>query len=295
MKSLRRTGSARGRARLAQVVERAAEVERLGEDRQRRGAAALVGAARRRRPSAPLADLARPTASGACARRSARCPGASSASRERAGPRGAPASARLELGERHGLAAPAPTSSRVASTMRSRTLMRAPPARRDSVDVARRAPCARAAPASTRLARRADALARACRRRPGGVDRGAGVEQPRGRARGPGSPARIARVVAGVGLGRAAGDARRAARGSSPTSSRRRRRSASIGVAVDLDDVGRRRRAHLVEAVVAGHYQRPVAPQPRQRARDRLQEGGVGDADHLARARPPGWSAGRGS
>ena len=32
-----------GRARLAQVVERAAEVERLGEDAQRRGAAALVG------------------------------------------------------------------------------------------------------------------------------------------------------------------------------------------------------------------------------------------------------------
>ena len=36
----------RGRARRVQVVERAAEVERLGEDRQRGGAAALVGAAR---------------------------------------------------------------------------------------------------------------------------------------------------------------------------------------------------------------------------------------------------------
>ena len=42
-----------GRARLAQVVQRAAEVRALGEDRQRRGAAALVGARRSRRPSRP--------------------------------------------------------------------------------------------------------------------------------------------------------------------------------------------------------------------------------------------------
>ena len=65
----------RGRARLAQVVERAAEVGRLGQHRERRGAAALVGAGRCRRPRTP-ARIRRPTASGACARRSPRCPGA---------------------------------------------------------------------------------------------------------------------------------------------------------------------------------------------------------------------------
>ena len=59
MKSLRRIGSSRRGARLAQVVERAAEVRLLGEHRQRRRAAALVGARRCRRSVVPVADLAR--------------------------------------------------------------------------------------------------------------------------------------------------------------------------------------------------------------------------------------------
>jgi hypothetical protein len=46
--------------------------------------------------------------------------------------------------------------------------------------------------------------------------------------------------------------------------------------------VCRRGRAHLVESILAGHYQRPVDPQSRQRARHALQVAGVGDADQLA-------------
>ena len=64
-----------GGARLAQVVERAAEVGLLGEDRERRRAAALVGAHDLGAARA-LADRRPPRASGACARRSATCRGA---------------------------------------------------------------------------------------------------------------------------------------------------------------------------------------------------------------------------
>ena len=44
MKSLRMIGRLAGGAGRAQVLERAAEVGLVGEDRERRGAAALVGA-----------------------------------------------------------------------------------------------------------------------------------------------------------------------------------------------------------------------------------------------------------
>jgi hypothetical protein len=51
---------------------------------------------------------------------------------------------------------------------------------------------------------------------------------------------------------------------------------------VDLDDSRCPRRAHLVKTVGAGHYQRPLRPQPRQGAGDRVQERRVRDADDLA-------------
>ena len=92
----------RGGARLTQVVERAAEVRPLGEDRQCRGAAALVGADDVGDGRAG-ADLAR-------ARRAAlvlgdeRDAGPVSASRNGRSSRGA-ASRALELGQRHRLAA----------------------------------------------------------------------------------------------------------------------------------------------------------------------------------------------
>ena len=64
----------------------------LGQDRQRRGAAALVGADDLGRPSRPRGSR-RPTASGACARRSREIPGRASASENgRSSPR--PASSR---------------------------------------------------------------------------------------------------------------------------------------------------------------------------------------------------------
>ena len=136
-----------GRDRLAQVVERAAEVRALGEDRQRRRAAALVGlddVGHRR----ALADHARPTASGACARRSRRCRGAR-APRRTAGPRAARSSAASSC--ESGVARRRrSSSSRVDSTIRSRTFKtvpivasgrpacRAPPWRRPSRAPARR-------------------------------------------------------------------------------------------------------------------------------------------------------------
>ena len=122
------------RARGAQVVERAAEVERLGEDRQRRRRRRARTRARSPRPSSPRGSCP-PTASGACARRSARCPGRSSAS-ENGRRSGRSATAASSRDERHRLAAPpdlvarvlddplehahAGASSRVISTSRSR-------------------------------------------------------------------------------------------------------------------------------------------------------------------------------
>ena len=90
-----------GRARLAQVGERAAEVRLLGEHRHGRRAAALVGAHDLGAAGA-LADRARPTASGACARRSATCRGATAprrtgAPRARCPPRARARTAALAL------------------------------------------------------------------------------------------------------------------------------------------------------------------------------------------------------
>ncbi len=81
------------RARLAQVVEGAAEVLLLGEDRQRRGAAALVGLHQRRCRWRPR-ESSPPTASGACARRSPRCPAATAPRRTAGRPRRRPPTAR---------------------------------------------------------------------------------------------------------------------------------------------------------------------------------------------------------
>ena len=160
----------RRRARLAQVVERAAEVERLGEDRQRRGAAALVGRtivgdgraladlARRRRAALVLGD-----------HRDAR---AASAPRRTAGPRAARASAASSRasGTRRGGARPRRASPRRCAPARSC----AAPAHCVELRRAGRAP---------RRRRRVDRLLGGARRppralsaRPADVDRGAGVE-----------------------------------------------------------------------------------------------------------------------
>ena len=113
MKSLRRIGSVAGGARRAQVVERAAEVRALGEDRQRRRAAALVGADDRRSTVAPSrispADGERRLCSAIT-----ETPGRASASRERAVLARGRSRRALELARAAPRAAPAPTSSRVA-------------------------------------------------------------------------------------------------------------------------------------------------------------------------------------
>ena len=77
-----------------------------------------------------------------------------------------------------------------------------------------------------------------------------------------------------------------------PTSSGVQHVAADL-LAVDLDDVRGRARRDLVEPVLAGDHQRAIDAELRQRARDRLQEAGVGDADQLAARARPGWSAGR--
>ena len=118
-------GQVRRRARGAQVVERAAEVERLGEDGQRGGAAALVGRARPPSTSAPSriapADGERRLCSAITrdARAASAPPGTGAALRARraARPR---AAASGHVSRRRS------TSSRVASTMRSSTLTSAP-------------------------------------------------------------------------------------------------------------------------------------------------------------------------
>src|SRR5205814_9033870 len=51
----------------------------------------------------------------------------------------------------------------------------------------------------------------------------------------------------------------------------------------DLDDLGASAGAHLVQPVVAGHYQRSADPQTGQRSRDGVQVSGVRNPDELAR------------
>ena len=236
----------------------------LGEDRQRRGAAALVGLRRCRSTVAPSRIVAGATASGACARRSARCPGAP-APRRTAGPRGRSASAASSSAS--GTLAPAALDlvarglddavedahATGASSPRQR-------------DAARRAP--RAAAPESIAASAARTPSSSVSARPGDVDRGAGVEHREvaraGRARRRGS----ARVIAALSLGRAAGDVARARAGASPTSSGATRSASIAPPSTSTTCVGARR-AHLVQAVRAGHYQRPVGAQARQRARDR--------------------------
>ena len=105
MKSLRSTGSVDGGAGLAQVVERAGEVERLGEDGERRGAAALVGAH-------DVGHLASPSRIGPADGERRLCsaisetPGRVSASENGRKPSARRSSMRLELGQRRRLAPP---------------------------------------------------------------------------------------------------------------------------------------------------------------------------------------------
>ena len=282
------------RARLAQVVQRAAEVRALGEDRQRGRAAALVGAddlghrSRRARISPALRRAALVLGDDRHAGR-----------RQRLGERAVLARRRRRAARARPAGPPrggGATSSRVASTMRSRTLIARAPAQLARVSCARRRRASRAArdPVVDAPSRGGlDALGERCRRSAAGVDRGAGVEQRevarRRRARRRGSRAWSRALSSGVPPATASGGV-----GSIPTSCGRDD-VALDGVAVDLDDVGRRGRAHLVQAILAGHYQRAVDAQARQRARHPLEVGGVRDADELAARARRDWSAARGS
>ena len=182
-----------GRARLAQVVERAAEVRALGEDRQRRGAAALVGArrcrSRSRRARISPAEGERRLCSAIT--RDAR---AQRAPRRTGGPRARSTAWRSSSRGGTRCRGGARTSSRVDVD--------------DALEDAHAAACAGASSFADARRSASSARGRARRRRPpraaastpsaiesapaAGVDRGAGVEQrevARGRARRRGSRA----------------------------------------------------------------------------------------------------------
>ena len=223
----------RRRAGGAQVVERAAEVRPLGEDRERGRAAALVGAddlldRRARRGSRP------PTASGACARRSP-TPRAGSAPRERA------LVASVRAAPRARPAAPGPGGGAPPRASRRRSApARSPRARQllAEADVALQRPGRRAG--VDRLARRRRTPASSDSARARGVDRGAGVEHGQVATAGPARRRGRARVVCGVLGGRPAGDVLGSGEGQPERLGLDR--VALDGVGVDLDDVGRRRR-----------------------------------------------------
>ena len=280
MKSLRSTGSSDDRLRRAQVVERAAEVERLGEDRQRGRAAALVGEddlvdrgaladrARRRRAPLVLGDQ--------------RDAGAQQRLRERP-PLGALGDRRLQPRQRHALAAPRDLVARVLddplqhahapapalvvmSTRRSRA-SRAPRGRRRSPP-RRRARPPRAIDAAGDVDRRARVEDREVALRAG-----LAVEDP---------PRRL-----GVAVRRAAGQLLRAGTRQPDVLG-----GHLVGVnlrPVDLHDARCPRRAHLVQTVGAGHYQCLHGTKPRQRSGDRVQERRVRHPDDL-----PGGAGGVG-
>ena len=194
-----------------------------------------------------------PTASGACARRSARCRGAA-APRERP-PLGA-------LGDRR-LQPASGTCSRRRTT---------------SSRVSRRSARARSAGASSRVRRQPLQRAARPRRRRSPPRRRARPPRARRRGRRRRSPRRRS-----APRGRAAGRSRRRGSAASvsalcsgvpPATSSNAARAqpdvlgrhlvAAQLAAVDLDDARCARRAHLVQTVVAGHYQRlrrrPAAP-----------------------------------
>ena len=105
------------RARLAQVVERAAEVRLLGEDRDRGRAAALVGAARSRRQLAPSRIVPADGERRLCSAIS-EVPGRDSASAN-GRPSRPVVDLALELGRAGARACAGATASRVASTSSS--------------------------------------------------------------------------------------------------------------------------------------------------------------------------------
>ena len=277
MKSLRSTGSSRDGARGAQVVERAAEVERLGQDRQRRGAAALVGPHDLLDRRA-LADARPPTASGACARRSARCRAAAAPPRTavpraagRAPPRAARERHRRRAGGRPRRACPrrsAPARSsggrQLLWSVATEALERRGGARR------RRAP-----PRPPARPPRATSAA------PADVDRGAGVERRQVARRRRARPAKIRRVVAALSSGvppASVGRAPRAAARRPPARPRSERSSGpSTSTTRVVPDVLISSRPSSLDTTSAR------GAQPRQRARDRVEERGVGHPDQLAR------------
>ncbi len=116
MKSLRSTGRSVAARAARRSSSEPPKCVRLGEHRQRGGAAALVGGDDLLDDVGPRGSR-RPTASGACARRSSRCRGGS-APRRTAGPRRGRSSARLELGERDARGGGARRPGGCDSTMR---------------------------------------------------------------------------------------------------------------------------------------------------------------------------------
>ena len=255
----------------------------------RRRAAALVGAhdlgaARRPRGSRP------PTASGACARRSATC-----RARESASANGRPSRPRVDLALELG--------QRPLALARARRA-RAWPRPGSSSAGAHALPRSRSDVALQHVARAApESIASSARRTPAAiesgppahVDRRAGVQHGQ-RALGAGLAARArARRTCGVLVGRARAHGAVGRRlepellGASRRSSRMSP-SLSSTTRVAPDDA-RSRRGHPRSTLPAPSRCR-ARPSAR---RDRLEVARVGDADHLARARRPGWSAGRGS
>ena len=107
---------------------------------------------------------------------------------------------------------------------------------------------------------------------------------------GPGSPARIARTITAFScgvppltrLGRGDGDPDVGGLDDVPAQ----------GISLDLHHVGRAGRAELVQAVGAGHYQRAVGVQTRERPGDEVERARGRRRRRAAGARPPGSSAG---
>ena len=283
-----------GRARRAQVVERAAEVRLLGQDRERRRAAALVGARRPRATSAPGADVAG-------ARRAAlelgdqREPGPGQRLVERPRRPRARRDARSSCGERR----PARGAARRPRGRRRRA-RRAWLMRQASAGAAPgfdHEPLAAIAARGARVDRLARASSIAASRSVGPAadeERRAGVEQPRDRARGPCSPARTARDDRRVLLRRAAGD-RLQRRALEPELLGRR--TTSLGA--------RRRRprspASRPRSLISSMPSSPETTSARSAAEPRAaprrsSPGRRGRTRRSAGAwRRPGWSAGRGS
>ena len=277
MKSLRSTGTLGGRARVAQVVQRAAEPDRLGEHRQRGGPAALVGAARPRASPEALADRPRRGRAPLVLGDHAPSPGRVSASLEGpAPPGGRPA---------RGLQRPQRVRSRRRCDLLPRLARRSARARSSTGDSSR---SARRAPSSARRRGPRRSLGRRRGRRRPGVDlrrrrtpRRPALSTARSRC-GPGSPPKIRRASsrrwrpAGRRPGARAGARRAPVLGARPRSGAPRSPSTSTTRVVPEVLISSSPSALATTSAL-------TRAEPCRRPGDRVQERRVGDADHLAR------------